>query len=278
MWYQVSINVGDILAWAPIIISLIALYYSRKAFRVQVTVKRREHVAVVNIRHLDLSDVSLYPRHRRADTPGVVISNPMSAPLDAARIVYHDRRFGSIESEIALRGIREHTQLYPQIATQIGEILEVNRQRHRELVRRRAVYASISGTTTRLRARVCDVATDIRVSIGARRIRRLLQFYLIRSKPGRIAVAETFIVDASGEEWYVNTDKKKYHISRYSVPRALFFTAYRLRLIGYTFYARHTWPAWLGAAAWAGNITLVLDHYLNSGGILIELLTMLGRL
>src|SRR5690348_14906534 len=95
---KLTIDFSAIATWAPILISLMALSYSRRAFRYQVKIKQREHIAIVNLRLVGEAYRPDEGRDRPALIPGVLISNESNAPLDNARILYYHRRFGRWEA------------------------------------------------------------------------------------------------------------------------------------------------------------------------------------
>jgi hypothetical protein len=269
---RISISVSDILTWVPILLSIVALYYSRKAFRYQVTQKRREHVALVNLRYLRHDA----PRNRwePAPSPGVVVTNPAAAPLNFADIRYYDKRFGKFRGEAVLRGIRQHTQTYPEI----GRSIEQRREAGRRVVEilmdrqtRRQGYSLMARTLDRLLWTLADTQDRLqdslsRFNLGS--IRRSVRFKGMRGKRGHTAVAEMFLADEAGEDWYINIEQEKRRVPHSWALRKLFMAAYRMRLFGYPFWSDWSVVEYAGYSLWAFNLALVLDHFMNGGLIL----------
>ncbi len=275
---QISISLSDIVTWAPIAISVLALYYSRKAFRYQVVQKRREHVAIVNLRYLVASDSET--RWRTSDSsPGVVISNPAEAPLNMADLRYYDRRFGRFQDNIVLRGIRQHTQRYAGIGNMLAERREAERRVVEILIDRHRARQDLPLTERvfdKFLYLVFDSYYSFRNRLSQFKMRNIFRPTRMRGKRGRLVVAEMFLMDEAGEEWYVNIERERLRVPRSVLPRFLFMTAYRLRLIGYPFWLDWGWSRWVGYSLWFMNLVLISDHYVNGGRLLADGLSMMS--
>lgn len=82
---ELSVDADDVVTWAPILISLIALYYSQKAIRWQIFEAQRRRVEAINLRVVKA---------------GLEIRNPGCLPLDRAEITYHHKRRGTFVGKI----------------------------------------------------------------------------------------------------------------------------------------------------------------------------------
>ena len=82
--WSISIKGSDVLTYGPIIVSLVAIYYSRRAFVYQKSTKRSEQIALVSL---------------QADqqSPKLVLSNPSKVPLIGAECWYYHRDLGAYQ-------------------------------------------------------------------------------------------------------------------------------------------------------------------------------------
>lgn len=290
---QVTIGVNGTLTWVPIVISLIALIYSRRAYRFQVVSKKREQIAIVSLYHL-----------KGGQDPGVVIGNPAGGALHKARIVYHDRRYGRFIDVIEIRGKTRWEHTYPSISWEKEARRQVtldwlreqdenekSRRQERECLRSEfAEYAKVHGRSKAILLFVAHAAINFpldflyewrlrrkrRRSYRNRSKLRRRRFDGTRARRGEWAVAEAFIVDGAGEEWYLNTGGRKYYVPRRGLRRGAFFGAYRLRMIGYPFWSDFNYLSWLGLVIVGVDILLIWDHYFNYGSILYTVATTIG--
>ena len=209
-----SITVQDVLTYAPILISLIALHYSRRAFVYQLKIKRSEQVWLVSLRS-DQRD------------GGLVLNNPGKVPLVGAECWYYHRQLGAY-------------QLYIDCRLDKAD---------------RYVWSPLEGQKSgRLLSRPRN----------------------IKRKYGRLCIAEAIVLDAGGEEWYINSHNKKFHLPRRFANAALVRSA--IRLAGYSPWSRLGPIDLPGILLWMGALVLAVDHYINGGKLMDALMIWMGAL
>jgi hypothetical protein len=263
----------EITTWVAISISIFALYYSRKAIRLQVVLKRNEQVSSINI---------FIPKS--PFVPGLILWNPEAVPLIEVKGTYYHRWFGSHGVKIDYREIvGTHKHKFPLLQQKAAML--------------RASLPKNPSTVPTYNFSV-ESATEHRES-SANKVKRFLEHALYRAifgpswyiriyfkrhgyqrpkkrKRGQVVIAEVIVTDAGREQWYLNTSGTKLHIPKRGVRRWLFFLVYRARLIGYPFWSDFYWTTWGSIAVGSVDLILIVDAYFNDGEILTKVFLALG--
>ncbi|HEU5471064.1 MAG TPA: hypothetical protein VFV67_10455 [Actinophytocola sp.] len=240
---------SDVITWSPLLISALALYYSRKTFRRQVRNERRKQVALISV---------------QAITDGIRIINPENHYILRLQVYYHHQWFGTFERDDA-------TDAEPNKSIMMIDFPVVERLRKKW----RQEWHEWAKWRDQRRAGPDQPWLNWENAVVDRRLRPRRNRPR-KAKYGTEAIAEVFLVDAAGEEWYFNTNRVKLHVPRRAIPKGLFRLALRLRLVGY--------PPWSGLSPlqlynfFLGALVALVfvDHFRNEGQGLRWILLLLG--
>lgn len=228
-------NAETVWKWLPIGISTFALYYSRSGFKFQRFLKRREHIALINISAFHAPDGTL----------GAEITNPMQAPLLFAEGFHHHRLLGTRQftMDVSESHVRYRTSF--NVTSAVAQLNEeqciINRTFLSGL--RPWIYGPYHGLHSRKKPRKLEY--------------------------GKMAIVEAFITDAARQVWYINSSGAKYYWPSWGLSGAIAKLLFRLRLRGYPFWVRLP----IGVALFCApliilDLTLLIDHFFNDGSLL----------